>query len=75
MDRQGQLSWNGMAVSDGQLTALLKEVALRDDQPEVHFRPDASARYARVDQILAIAAGSGATSFGFAGNEQYAQAF
>ena len=46
-----------------------------DEQPEVHFRPDATARYERVDLVLGIAARSGADRFGFAGNEQYGAVF
>ena len=75
MDRGGALAWNGQSVSDGQLAALLDEVASRDKQPEVHFRPDEAARYARVDEVLAVAARSGATGFGFVGNEKYHQVF
>ena len=45
------------------------------DQPEVHFRPHATARYQRVDEVLGIAAKSGADRFGFAGNEQYRRVF
>lgn len=71
----GQLSWNGQAISDAQLAGALGQVAGMAEQPEVHFRPDAAARYERVDEVLAIAAKSGADRFGFAGNEQYAQVF
>ena len=71
----GQLSWNGKAIGDAQLAGALKEIAAMEKQPEVHFRPDAAARYVRVDEVLAIAARSGADRFGFAGNEQYAQVF
>ena len=46
-----------------------------EEQPEVHFRPDAAARYRRVDEVLAMAARSGAERFGFAGNEQYDKVF
>jgi biopolymer transport protein ExbD len=75
LSSSGQLSWNGQAISDAQLAGALGDVAAMDDQPEVHFRPDAAARYERVDQVLSIAARSGADRFGFAGNEQYAQVF
>jgi biopolymer transport protein ExbD len=75
MDAAGRLAWNGSAVSDAQLAGLMAEVASRAEQPEVHFRPDAAARYARVDQVLAIASKSGASSFGFVGNEQYKKVF
>ncbi|HEY0629259.1 MAG TPA: biopolymer transporter ExbD [Sphingomicrobium sp.] len=71
----GQLGWNGSPISDAQLVATLGEVSGYAEQPEVHFRPDAAARYERVDQILGIAARSGARHFGFAGNERYSQVF
>ena len=71
----GQLSWNGLPISDAQLAGALGEVARMADQPEVHFRPHATARYQRVDEVLGIAAKSGADRFGFAGNEQYRRVF
>ena len=71
----GQLSWNGQPISDAQLASALGEVAGMAEQPEVHFRPHATARYQRVDEVLGIAAKSGADRFGFAGNEQYRRVF
>ena len=71
----GQLSWNGKAISDAQLAQAMNAIAAMPDQPEVHFRPDPVARYARVDEVLGIAARSGIDRFGFAGNEQYGQVF
>jgi biopolymer transport protein ExbD len=71
----GQLSWNGQAIVDRDLAGALAAIAGMAEQPEIHFRPDATARYERVDQVLAIAARSGANRFGFAGNEQYKQVF
>ncbi|HYC95596.1 MAG TPA: biopolymer transporter ExbD [Sphingomicrobium sp.] len=68
----GQLSWNDKPINDAQLAGALKAIASMDQQPEVHFTPDAAARYQRVDEVLGIAARSGADRFGFAGNEQYA---
>lgn len=67
----GLLSWNGQPISDVQLAGALADIAASPRPPEVHFRPDAAARYERVDQVLAIAARSGASTFGFSGNEQY----
>jgi biopolymer transport protein ExbD len=75
LSASGALSWNGRAIDDRQLAGALSEVASYERQPEVHFRPDAAARYDRVDQVLAVAAKSGATGFGFVGNEQYEKAF
>jgi biopolymer transport protein ExbD len=67
----GLLSWNGQPISDAQLAGALADIAASPKPPEVHFKPDAAARYERVDQVLAIAARSGASTFGFSGNEQY----
>lgn len=71
LSASGQLSWNGQPISKTELAGALGQVATMADQPEVHFRPDAAARYQRVDEVLGIAAHSGASRFGFAGNEQY----
>jgi len=71
MTADGVLIWNQHVISDGQLAGLLAHVATSPEPPEVHFRPDAAARFDRVDQILAVAAQSGAKTFGFSGNEQY----
>jgi biopolymer transport protein ExbD len=71
----GDLSWNRHAITDAQLVGLLGAVAAAPKPPEVHFRPDASARFERVDEVLAIAARSGASTFGFVGNEQYRDSF
>ena len=75
MAADGGLKWNDRSIDDAQLAGLLAEVANAAKPPEVHFRPDAAARYERVDQVLAIAARSGASTFGFAGNERYQQVF
>jgi biopolymer transport protein ExbD len=75
MSANGALSWNGQVISDAQLAEALAQIAASPVPPEVHFRPDAAARYDRVDQVLAIAAHSGASTFGFAGNEQYRHSF
>ena len=75
LSANGKLSWNQHAIGDGQLVGLLASVAASPKPPEVHFRPDPAARFERVDEVLAIAARSGASTFGFAGNEQYRDSF
>lgn len=75
MSAEGAISWNGQAISDAELTGALAAIAADPESPEVHFRPDAAARYERVDEVLAIASKSGAATFGFAGNEQYKNSF
>jgi biopolymer transport protein ExbD len=75
MSDAGRLSWNGRPINDRQLRGLLSAIAKRSEQPEIHFRPDPAARYERVDEVLGIAATSGATGFGFAGNERFKDSF
>ena len=75
LSADGALSWNGQQINDFQLARALAEVAASPTPPEVHFQPDPAARFERVDQVLAIATRSGASTFGFAGNEQYRDTF
>lgn len=75
LDAAGKARWNGEAVDDRQVQALLRTAATMESQPEVHFRPDAAARYERVDQLLAMAAQAGNDRFGFVGNEGYRDIF
>ena len=75
LDRGGQARWNGDAVGDPELRGLLVASARMATPPEIHFRPDANARYERVDQILAMTSKAGVRRFGFVGNEGYGAIF
>ena len=46
-----------------------------DPAPELHFQPEAGARYARVDEVLAMSQQAGVTRMGFVGNEAYMKMF
>lgn len=73
--RQGALLWNGQTVSKGELRGLLEATATMSPAPELHVQPDAAARYALVDEVLALSRQAGVTSMGFVGNQNYAHAF
>jgi len=73
--RDGAAYWNGEAVDNAGLRAVLSASAVLDPAPELHFRPDGGARYARVDEVLAMTKQAGVTKMGFVGNEAYARAF
>ena len=75
LDRQGIARWNGRTLDDRQLAALLRDVAAMDRPAEVHFEPDAAARYERVDGVLALASRSGVGTLGFVGNHRYRDSF
>lgn len=67
----GLILWNGQPVSEQALAARLAQVRAMDRQPEVQFRPDAQASYARSAAVLNLVRQSGISSFGFVGNERY----
>ena len=71
----GVTRWNGIAVGDRALTQIFRDVAAMERPAEVHFEPDAAARYERVDTVLAMASRSGVETLGFVGNERYRDSF
>ncbi len=71
VDPNGNLSWNGAPVNEVTLTQYLEQTKTISPEPELHFQPDATAKYDRVDQVLAIIKRSNVSKLGFIGNEQY----
>jgi len=71
----GVVSWNGAPVDDITLRQYLDATTQLDPEPELHFQPDAAARYETVDRILAVVKRSGVSKLGFIGNEQYRNDF
>ncbi|RQT75189.1 biopolymer transporter ExbD [Burkholderia cepacia] len=68
----GAVNWNGAAVSGGAaLDAKFRAVAAEADQDEIRLRPDKSAPYKAVAEVLASAQREGATKIGLIGSEQY----
>ena len=71
IDAGGTARWNGTAASDRDLMATLVATQAMKPQPELHLRPDAYARYDRVDQVLALTKRAHVTAMGLVGNEAY----
>lgn len=69
--RENHILWNGQRVSHNQLARLLKKTTILSPEPELSFRPDAEASYDMSAKVLRIMKDSGATKFGFVGNEAY----
>lgn len=61
----GELSWNGEAVSRTQLTARLKEAAARSPQPELHILADQAGPYRHIAEVMAETSRLGLTRIGF----------
>ena len=67
-----QALWNGAPVSLAQLDRQLAAVGAMPDQPELQIEPEAEARYALVDEVLAMTKRAEVKRLGFVGNERYA---
>lgn len=68
---QGAILWNGTPTSFTGLASRLERTRMMAPQPELQFEPDAQARFALVDQTLAVIKRSGVEGIGFVGNEHY----
>jgi biopolymer transport protein ExbD len=74
VDFDGTIIWNGNQVQSlDQLARYLASVAAKDNQDEIHLRPNRLAKYDTVAKILAIAQRLGVRKIGFVGNEQFLQ--
>ena len=75
VDPAGTVAWNGAPVNEATLANYLNQSAALNPEPELHFQPDATARYEVVDKTLAVIKKSPITKLGFIGNEQYYSKF
>jgi biopolymer transport protein ExbD len=75
IDAAGVVSWNGAPVDEVTLRQYLDTTATMSPEPELHFQPDANARYEVVDRTLATIKRSAVSKLGFIGNEQYRSDF
>ncbi|OYY90158.1 MAG: biopolymer transporter ExbD [Sphingomonas sp. 28-66-16] len=75
IDAAGVVAWNGTPVDDLTLRQYLDATTAIKPEPELHFQPDAQARYEVVDRILAVIKRSQISKLGFIGNEQYRNDF
>ena len=68
----GQVVWNGEPLAGRDvLEAKLAEAAAQADAPEIHLRPDRSAKYDTVAAVLAAAQRHGLAKVGLVGSEQF----
>jgi biopolymer transport protein ExbD len=66
-----QILWNGSPVSAQQLRLYLDATQQMDPVPELHLQPEPNARYALVDEVLAVTKRAQVEKMGFVGNEAY----
>jgi biopolymer transport protein ExbD len=68
----GTILWNGASISEDRLGRVLQRTQQMNPVPELHLRPEAEARYEKVDRVLAIIKREHVQKVGFVGNEAYA---
>ena len=65
IDRDGNVFWNNQFVDDAQLFRRLKEIAVKNPQPEVHIRGDREGRYEFVGRVVFNCQRAGILKIGF----------
>jgi len=74
IDATGVIYFNGEVVPDrADVEARLKAAAEQAVQPELHLRPDKSAKYDIVAMVMASAQRLGLTKIGIVGSEQFVE--
>ncbi len=78
IDERSVVHWQGVAIATpDQLEPLIKQEAAKEQQPEVHLRPDRRAKYEVVASVLASVLASvqrlGLGKIGVVGSEQFVQ--
>jgi len=68
---EGTILWNGYPVAKPELRSLLARSTRFSPEPELHFQPEANARWDLVDDVLAMTKRAGVRRMGFVGNESY----
>ena len=72
IDPQSIVYWNGIPVnSRAELEGKIRAAAAQPVQPEVHLRPNKSAKYDVVASVMASAQRLGLTKIGIIGSEQF----
>ena len=67
----GSILWNGTKTDRASLRASLKAARALYPEPELQYEPDALASYDLAAKVLNDIKASGATKFGFVGNDRY----
>ena len=74
IDNTGTIFWNGEILPDrATLEERLTAAAAQPNQPELHLRPDKSAKYAIVAAVMVSAQRLGLTKIGIVGSEQFVE--
>jgi biopolymer transport protein ExbD len=70
VDKNGNYYWNDAPVENNQLLDMLKDVAVKVPQPEVHIRGDKDTRFESIGRVLADLQRSSMLKVGFITNPE-----
>jgi len=70
VDAQGNYFWNDAPVTNDELLAMLRDVAVQVPQPEVHIRGDKETRFENIGRVLADLQRSAMLKVGFITNPE-----
>jgi biopolymer transport protein ExbD len=65
VNKDGDVFWNNQLVEEQMLLDRLKEVAVRQPQPEIHIRGDKEARYESIGRVVFACQRMGILKIGF----------
>jgi biopolymer transport protein ExbD len=65
VDKEGNVYWNTMLVTQEQLLERLRKVATQDPQPEVHVRGDRETQYEHIGRVIVLCQRSNILKVGF----------
>jgi biopolymer transport protein ExbD len=71
IDEKSQIYWNGEIMAIDKIEEKMRDAVAKSDQPEVHFRPNKSAKYDVVALVLASSQRTGLKKIGIVGSEQF----
>ena len=74
LDANGGLSWDGAALGESALPAVLAGIQSRQPDALLKLRADGLTRYEVFDRVLATVKRSGVERLGFVGNERFIDA-
>ena len=65
VDKEGNVYWNTMLVTQEQLLERLRKVATQDPQPGVHVRGDRETQYEHIGRVIVLCQRSNILKVGF----------
>ncbi|HVN99828.1 MAG TPA: biopolymer transporter ExbD [Steroidobacteraceae bacterium] len=73
VDFDDTIYWDGNAVTIDQVEGYFRTESKKEEQPEIHLRPDKRSHYDTTAKVLAVAQRNGMTKIGFVNTTEFAE--